>query len=488
MSNGTNQIDAIAIKGIAAKVQQVLALPGTILSFPLQPIAYAKDDLHFLAAGGLSATQAQTLAEFSELVNRVPVAGQVWRDDGTGRHLWDVYGQMLGAELASSQRNTQEEARYQQALGYLRTAGPDGLDHPSPALTSYRAYQSAYITALSASRVGQDGPDADALKAASDRALADWKLEGHKDEVEEELLTMLTLGDKDPSVVWSNYRTQFDPSQPTEYQTAPNGLRYATTGFAPTGVMDVPWVQIKLSRDDLVAASANASTELVNALGGSDVESIHEVSFEFIAVDVMRPWFDAAMFGSRGWRLSGAGPLSDGASPPTGSCPAFVTRVVFARNISVSRAKTDAGEATPSIAFAEPVTVKFAKNRIVPPPIFVAEPPPLISLVNLRIQPSRIAARPEGLMRRLPDRGNVVLGDEQPVLRARTLKADIDVVQRFDFPIRKLPVVVNTPPIVVKPSPGDDVVTTPPEFVFIMALQCQLLGATPNPDPNLPWP
>jgi hypothetical protein len=493
----TNQVDSIAVKGIAAKVQEVLAAPGTLLSFPLQPIAYADQDLRFLSPGGLTTTQSQTLAEFSELVNRLPLASQVWRDDGSGRHLWDVYAEMLGAELADSERTPAEQAAYQQAYSYLRLPGPDGLDHPSPVLTGYQACQSAYLTALSAYKTGQGGSDADALKAASDMAWREWKLSGHKDDVEAAMLTLLTLGDKDPSVVWSRYRMQFDPTEPTAYQTAPNGMRYATTGFAPSGVMDVPWVRMSMSRDELMAAASGASAELASALGDDgSAGTVQEISFDFTAVDVMRAWFDKAMFESRGWRLrDGGGLLSDGSTPPAGSCPAFVTKVVFARNISVTRTRPGGGKQPPTVAFIDPVRTRLNKDRITDFPILVAEPPESFRVVQfnaLRAEPTSLMAnlKPEAGLKMSP----VLRANLPPIVKSlpnvpsRTLRQDIDTVQRFDFPVRQLPIEPKPPVVLDPPPPGNEVVTTPPEFVFIMAFQCQLLGSTPNPDPSLPWP
>jgi hypothetical protein len=74
---------------------------------------------------------------------------------------------------------------------------------------------------------------------------------------------------------------------------------------------------------------------------------------------------------------------------------------------------------------------------------------------------------------------------ERVVLEPRAAIA-IDRVQRFDFPTQWVP--VADPPAAAPPAPEDEVVTTPAEAIFVMALQCRLLGTAPNPDPTLPWP
>lgn len=83
------------------------------------------------------------------------------------------------------------------------------------------------------------------------------------------------------------------------------------------------------------AAPAELRTRLAADLQASDIESI---SLEFSSAAVVRTWMDSDLFKARFWRFTNRSrQLSDGNRPPVGQCPAYVSAVVFARNITVKR-------------------------------------------------------------------------------------------------------------------------------------------------------
>lgn len=509
-------VDDVAVKGIAAKVQEVFAADGQFLSFPLAPVAYRTEDLDFLSPDGLTANQLATLAELSELVNRLPRVSQVWATDAADRHLWDVYADVLGAELATSERTTAEEQAYQRAYGYLHTFAPEPPDPPSQVVLDYQAAQAAYLAAESAWRNGKDGPQAAELAGAKDQAWQAWRDTGHKDEVEEARLTAATLADKDPSVTWSRYRAQFDPGMPASFQTSPTGNRFVPSGFAPSAALEVPWPRMVMDRPELDAAAGSAAPELAAALHDSPtVGSVTSVAFDFMAVDVTRPWFESAMLTSRAWRFRPGGEaLSDGAEPPQGRCPAYVTKLVLARNIAVTRTRSVAGDppGRGALAFIEPALTQLV---IESPPVVVEQPPPEHPDWTIRAKVLRHAVSADEHMQlftraRAEDAPALRIARFAPLMASEAVTGPgpepelsvsqrrvpmkgqlavraMDRIQRFDFPVQQVLQPVETPPAPA-PSPEDEVTVTAPDVVFVMAFACKVLGATPAPDPGLPWP
>ncbi|HLI50813.1 MAG TPA: hypothetical protein VKU87_03400 [Thermomicrobiaceae bacterium] len=531
----TTAIDAVAVVGIAARMQQLLAQPGSFLSYPLSAVAYPADDLRFLGIGGLNAGQAQALAEFSELVNRLPSVGAVWNTTSVG-HLWDVYRDMLGADLARSSLSPDEQAQYQQAWSYLHVDEPGDLDPPSPAWQEYRAAQQAYFMAEAAYRQSLGTPDEDAAEAARDSSWQSWLVDGHKDDVERALLTISTLGDKDPSVVWNRYRRQFDPTLPAAYQTGLDGSVYVPTFYAPSSVLDVPWLQLTLTKDDLAAACQQAPPALKPLLGQQDgATDVQSISFEYMQVNVVRPWFSPTMFSSRAWKLPPSEPaLSDGADPPSGSCPAYVSAIVLARNITLNRLKRatssgSSGSSGQGLGYLQPTSperLQAIRRRAVDlsnqPP--TSEPDPTyLDPDRFRLKrPVNVLLTPES--RALPEQlinphlaatnlnDSLQLNAESPVSRqvlshrfdevalnenaqldlsSRRIGTKVvsnDMLQRYDFrPILHFPIGSGRPPSQPSPSDTTETVTTSSEVIYLMAFVCAEVPKSPDPDPNLSW-
>ena len=130
-------------------------------------------------------------------------------------------------------------------------------------------------------------------------------------------------------------------------QTDSNQIQFAPTGYSPYDIFDDDWPRFTMSRSEITQMAATAPQELVEVLGTGDLGPIEEISFDFRSVAITRPWFRSGVFTSRFWRLpAGMDALSDGAEEATGRCPAYVSAVVFARNISIT-SRPEAVNASP---------------------------------------------------------------------------------------------------------------------------------------------
>ncbi|MER5555842.1 hypothetical protein ABT001_29945 [Streptomyces sp. NPDC002793] len=312
-------VDATAVSAVASRIREVTAQEGRVVSVPPLTIGYHADALRFAEGAEMSREQATAAAEFSELVNRVPVTGPVWSWEGVD-HLWDVYFDVLGADLAVHTRTADEDRRYREAQRILHEE-VGGASVPSETYLAYQSCRHAVLTARTALAQARGSAKERALKEAVEAAEQEWLVKGGRQVVEAALHDLSRLGDKDPAQTWAAYRAQFDPSPDSlHWATGLDGSRYAVTGFAPSAMFDQPWPELRIDRSALPTTTA-------------DIDSL---SFEYALVNVVRPWLDPAMLRSRAWRFpTGETPLSDGADPPVGRCTSYVESVVLARSLRV---------------------------------------------------------------------------------------------------------------------------------------------------------
>src|SRR5690606_35741305 len=123
--------------------------------------------------------------------------------------------------------------------------------------------------------------------------------------------------------------------------------------FAPQTV----WTSVELDASEIATLTSGAD-EAAGAAGGSEAGSgvtaaigegaggeettedddleIERLSVEIGRADVLRDWFDVDLLTSRSWQWRFDSPaLSDGGDPPQGAMPAFVTAMLFVRNLEV---------------------------------------------------------------------------------------------------------------------------------------------------------
>ena len=433
-------IDAQAQLALMAKAKLVFESGGKFLSFPaLYPLAYSPKELDF--AHALTDPEiGHALAEFSQAVNR-PVAGPLYRSDGEP-WLWEAYDRWLSdMTLAQDQMTAAEQAEYDRATALLTVTDADGLTADSPTLVAYKQRRDAWFSAVQSYKTAQLTSGASTDPAVRDRwtsegeprmralvaeAEAAWEQTGSKTAVEQAQALRARLDARRPSRAWSTWRGAFMPDIDLLTDTLTgSAVSYAPTAFAPSDVLAQDWPTFTLSGAEIAALVGSAPAELRDLFApGGGASSLTSLAFEFCSASLVRPWFRADLFGAPFWRFGDdAAPLSDGAAPPQGSWPAFVTGVVFARNIRVA---TQAAPDQPQwLGTLQPATLRaelmaaptaepvvqpriFIRQRAARPlsPAILARAPMARAMtpdsVTLQVQPkvaTEVPARPSAAMR-----------------------------------------------------------------------------------------
>ena len=246
-----------------------------------------------------------------------------------------------------------ERAEYDKAMAFLYVPDPAGLRRPGAAVTAYNQYRDASIKAQEQYRAAQQTAESSSdagvqarwrdtdeprLRDAVLHAEQAWLTAGQKPQVEAAQQIEQVYAARDPALKWAEWQRSFMADLDKETDTA--NIGFVPTGVSPYDLFDAgPWPPFTLTRDEMMRLVPQAPAELQAIFGAgianSDIESL---SFEFRSVALVRPWFESRLFKSRFWRLGdGTDRLSDGATPPKGRCPAYVSALVFARNVSVQR-------------------------------------------------------------------------------------------------------------------------------------------------------
>ena len=171
-----------------------------------------------------------------------------------------------------------------------------------------------------------------------------------------------------PLMQWAEWKKSYNPD--IDVLTDPENMSFAITGFAPNNIFDQgDWNKMSLDRGQIAALAEEAPAELKRMFQPLPTASpIESVSFEYRSVGIVRPWFESAVFRARFWRMDDSPPLSDGATPPRGRCPNYITAMVFARNIMVtSRAAPGASKERPQLVFiSDKMVAKIQPGSIKP--------------------------------------------------------------------------------------------------------------------------
>ena len=342
-------MDASAELALMSKVSQVFGGSGILLSFPMFPIAYRPENLDFGKA--LSDPHVgQALADLSLNVNSLPT-GTLYQGPGDS-YLWKAYDQWLtDMVLAKDQMTPDERAQYNQADALLTRKDANGFSVDSPIVVAYKQYRDAWfsatqsykneqITANSSSdpavQLQWKNVDEPRLRALVDQALSDWENKGNKAEVETAQAVKTRLAARSPSSAWEEWRSALIPD--IDWLTDPvSNMPYPPTGFSPTDLFAQDWPTFHLSSNEIVQLTQSAPDELRIFSDSGGASTITSLSFEFRSAALVRPWLNTTVFSARFWKFrEGTPPLSDGAVPPHGSWPAYVSALVFARNIQVT--------------------------------------------------------------------------------------------------------------------------------------------------------
>jgi len=539
VGNWAGSLDTTVMLGLGLRLQQLLTDPDHLVSVPAVPIVY--QDNRFRFDGPLDAAGANTLAEFSELVNRIPTY-PVWSAPVTV-HLWDIYGEILSADLAHSSLTPGEKQRYDSATSYLYKPSPTGGYEPSAALHDYRVARQAWLQADTEYRQAQQAAsmssdaavrarwtqvDEPKLRQIRDEAMAAWQTTGHKNQVEDALRDLTELSSRSPSATWKRHRDTFSPDLPDQFTIAPSGTRYAPTFYTPSGALDTPWPRVVIPREALDAlVKGGPPQEVTAALGGWTIDPwVQSVAFDYQAVSLVRPWLDPFMelVTSRAWKLpANASPLSDGGDPPRGRCPTYVESVVLARNIDTVRHRW-----TDKIIYSGQTTLRGGwcirldngvlgglERRGVSDILWEpqTEPPQMTPLRGVLISPflterdlaggldfdgigtgmlealSELVLFGKPVLGSHPVQGSHLQGDPGNGIR----EGEFAMVRTPENNLAKVQVVKYGYDMVIRwttyewTAPTNEHNTSKPEDVYIAAFICRRLPKCPNPDPTLTW-
>lgn len=498
-------MDALAQLALMTKAKLVFESSDTFLSFPaLSPVSYAPDRWAFLP----TVHDMSVFSEFSQLTNALP-QGALFQPslDNT---LWNVYLNVLrSAQLAQGTLSDEQNARLQEAQALLQTQGPDGLPVPSAAALAYGAYQQAYIratqrykaqqlTAEASSDTGVQAQwqnvDEPALRAQVDAAESDWETKGFKAQVEQARQIVQQSAAESPALQWQSWKSQCNPD--IDFLTDTSNQTFGPTVFLP---YDAPgqsnWPSFTMTGAEIQQLASQAPPELANAVGTATPNStIDSVSFEFCSVALGRPWFHPEVFAAQFWKFSDSSvQLSDGGVPPHGQWPAYITALIFARNIAVTSHTVGGGVQTQPLAYFPQIMLRAAtvdaqpaaSKPVLQPVMFAAQPAFAAPMIAAR----PIAARPVAVMAVKPPAAAIVKPAPVAAIAVHPV-----VMTRLNAAAFTMQPAAATPSSQPSSSPGAAAASAPASQpspatgqVSILAFVCKRLPKCPNPDPNLQW-
>jgi hypothetical protein len=490
-------MDAAAQLALMTKAKIVFEKPGTFLSFPvLSPISYPPDVLDFGKALADPKTSA-ALLEFSRTVNQCP-GGVIFQGD-SDQYLWEHYDHWLNAmDLAQDGLAADQGAVDAQAAALLTVADANGLPTDSPALATYKQWRDRYIAteqayknAQVAASLAQDpaakaqwqNTDEPQLRQAAAAAMADWIGKGNKVAIEAAQAEVASCKGQMPRKAWIEWRAAFNPDLDL-FTDAGSNTSCGPSGFAPADILSTTWPTFTLGADEIHGLVGQAPKELQAIFGDTGTSTITSISFEFRSAAVVRTWFDSAVFDTRFWKFDGGLPdLSDGATPPAGAWPTYVTAVVFARNIRMTTAAAPQTRqpvrAMPGVVF-RPEVMHALQAQTVAPTLILRPKMTMMAhpAMSAAVAPHLMIANSEVLhaatIGRVP----------APVVPARAVT--MNPALRMNAAIYRSQPIIAFPPVTAQSPPA---ITPPPadDKISILAFICRSLPKAPNPDPALHW-
>jgi len=320
-------LDSRLALALMAKAERVFGAPGQVLAFPLGGTSYRAAQLNFLPAAadadGLR-TALAGLSGFSALVNTLPL-GQAFLAEAGRADLPQVYRHVLEqAEVAALEESQADRQALAAARALLVNRNLDGSEVDTPVYADYKRCRDLWLLAsqqYNAARLsGELGSDEAAkqawqinepvLKAALDEAADEWRLDGHKEEVEAALAQIATLTQRAPVTQWHDWELRSRPG--TGSLTDLTGQPFWPAYISPANACEVGWQQMVLNRGEVEALQAGAPPEMKARLGaGAAPLELDQLQFEYTSAKLQRPWFDAQVLTSRFWRTRQGDPSAE---------------------------------------------------------------------------------------------------------------------------------------------------------------------------------
>jgi len=330
------------------------AQPNRFLAFHVPAMPYDPELLELVngGEGGPTAEAVSQQRAFAELVNMVPEPRALYSTSGEAT--WESYERMLDhGQLARSALSAAEQAELGEADALLYAEDGSLSATYESYLELQRLWEMAdervrnlklgIATSDDAAYRESQQAELTAAEAALERAEREWVARGRRFEIEAAIATKIRLGSRALHERWGEREQRFDEGMRDD----PDFGSFYRTGFAPEGIVDDDnaWSAITIDTSEIGGLVAAARSEVRRAADGwspdadanqTNVE-IERISMRALKLDVTRPWFDPSLFESRFWRLpTHMPPASDGASPPTGSLPAYVTGLVLVKDIDIT--------------------------------------------------------------------------------------------------------------------------------------------------------
>jgi len=497
---------------LAAKMVRIFPpTADTFLAFPLAGAALSVPELSIFERPGETAEQIRLRshhkAQFARMMNQVPVDDL--RFSGDDRLLWTEFKRVLtDAEMAANALTPGERKALAAARDYLAdmvaTPGGDTTVY-SAAVTAYYQYKEAaeeverqYLDEKLTADLAQDpavkaaweNGRRQSLEAARSRAASDWLVLGNKAEVEAAQATVAGMGGKDPGV--RRAALLADYALCTEPDLAANDpVGVLSTFYSPSDVFQpgATWNTLHLTADEVKGLLAGAPPELTGMMpAGAD--SIDSMTVEYTTITVIRPWFDPSFLAMRSWRLGDGAVVSDGATPRTGRIPAYITNVIVARKITVTRT-VPAGKPVPEsgeLGYLSKAILRVDRQWLSRPMDGPAS--------QLRFTATAKTAAPTNaqLAKAAPDiavlqnRAIAVKSARTSITRLPTATTFPAPPVRVTVPIKPFPRPIPKP-VPTKPAPPStqvvDEVTL--DGVVILAYRIRRVPKSPDPDPALSW-
>ena len=390
-------------------------------------------------------------------------------------------------------------------------------DHDSDKLMAYRKARDAYLLAeqrytaasMTAANAQSDeklewqhttGP---MLRRELAELMQTWIFDGFKDEIETAQVQVATLGARSPALAWAEWQGRYNPDIDAIHD-ALDGTSVMPSGFSPSNaISNEAWRSFTLSPAEVSTLLQEAPPDWVQAmLGAAPRQATQTIKFEFSSAAIVRPWFDPGVFKARFWRFAEASrKLSDGKTPPTGECPAYVTALVFARKVNVTGTdpRTIPLPTEPFEGFRFAEAAHLARADVLKP-----KDSPLndSSLERGEIPPHSLGRRrhsgtvPAGehlvARNRVFEAGNTTFNTKAaaaavhaPIAATAVPTAAISARGLAWFNRLKID---RSPDRVqpTSPSPPSQPVAME-ETIYVLAFICKSLAQCPDPDPDLRW-
>jgi hypothetical protein len=489
---------------LAVKLQKLFPPNAErFLAFPMG-CGFTYEDLDFV--GDEAACSAEQLRrrqfsafEFAVRLNRIPEDALVFSVVGE-RLLWDEYKQALetaqyaGSTLTEGETQQLDEARDYLGCGISASAGAgERLSMPYEKYIQYkraaeiaeRQYRNEQLTvevstdeALRAQWLTAREQE---LRAVLEQAKRDWGMLGYKDAVEERLAVVARLSARTPDRYAREYLDLLAGCLAPEAVGAPTDS-YVTL-YSPSDCFDNgnAWTRVSMTSEEMDVLTRSAPPELAGFLSSRE-DGIESISLEYSRVSIVRPWHNPDVYASRYWRMAERDyVISDGGQPRRGRVPAYITHMIAARNIEVTRRRAEVSkESGLRLGFVAP-NLSLRQRAVADGRSQTPAPFKSGSLASLSIS-ARPGPRPmpeaHGTSVKPPTSlgGEIVAG--LALLAARYIGS---IVRSLAVP---------TPPAPTPREMAGDMVHESLDLdgVAVIAFECRRVPKCPDPDETLVWP